>query len=72
MIFKVKQTVAHRDYPVGFVKECHIIGMDLPHAITMINCDHQMKEDLRKNYRATKTDDRGRVVTIEITEEVKS
>jgi hypothetical protein len=72
MIFKIKQTVAHKDYPTGFIKESHVIGMDLPHALTQTRFQDHIKEQLKKNYRATHTDENGRVLIVEIVEQVES
>jgi hypothetical protein len=72
MIFKIKQTVAHRDHPAGFVKEQMIMGMDLPHALTQTRFQDHIKEQLKKNYRATHVDDHGRVLIVEIVEQVES
>lgn len=72
MIFRIKQTVSHRDHKARFEKESMIIGEDLAHAITMIKCSEDMKTDLRNKHVAEKTDLKGRVLKIEIVEEMKS
>lgn len=69
MIFKIKQTVTHPQREKAIEKVCHIMGYDLKHAISSINCPAQMKRELAKKFRSERTDVLGRKLVIEIIQE---
>lgn len=71
-IFKIRQIVTHPFVRRALVKESHIIGRDLGHAIECIRCPEPMKRELRKKYWSRTTEPKGRTIHIEIIEEKKA
>lgn len=70
-IFVVRQVVTHPLLKTARIKESHIIGRDLGHAVDCVRVPEPMKRDLRKKYWAETIDPYGRKLSIEIIEEKK-
>lgn len=70
-LFKIMQKVSHPRIGKVVVKESHMVGLDIRHATEMLPFSEEVKRDLQKKYWSRSSDELGRTIYVEITEEVK-